>query len=347
MVACARRKLLGGERQAVFHCWTRCVRRAFLCGRDPHTHKDYSHRRDWIVRREEQLAGLFAIEIEFRAELSNHLHNVLRTLPRVARRWSAHEVARRWLTITKLAKWLSDDLPQPDPQRVEQLAKDKKKIDKLRRRLSSVSWFMGILCENIARRANAEDDCTGRFWENRFRCRECADASAILLCGIYVDLNPYRAGEAESPEKARYTSLFQRLQAQGMRKNAADRPDAWLGELTLPPERKSDEALAYASRSGRRASDQGILPISLADYVKLLQWTAQQLRSGQRSTIPHDLAAVLDHLNVKHDAWLETVEQYEEGFGHAVGRPASLVAVAQRMELKHLKGVSACRSAFT
>ena len=132
-----------------------------------------------------------------------------------------------------------------------------------------------------------------------------------------------------------------------MRKNAADRPDAWLGELTLPPERKSDEALAYASRSGRRASDQGILPISLVNYVKLLQWTAQQLHSGERSTIPHDLAAVLDHLNVKHDAWLETVEQYEEGFGHAVGRPASLVAVAQRMELKHLKGVSACRSAFT
>ena len=46
MVAYARRKLLGGERQAVFHCWTRCVRRAFLCGRDSHTRKDYSHRRD-------------------------------------------------------------------------------------------------------------------------------------------------------------------------------------------------------------------------------------------------------------------------------------------------------------
>ena len=105
--------------------------------------------------------GLFAIEIEFRAELSNHLHNVLRHLPQVARRWSAQEVARRWLTITKLAKCLSDDLPQPDPQRVEQLAKDKKKIQKLRRRLSNVSWFMGILCENIARRANAEDELHG------------------------------------------------------------------------------------------------------------------------------------------------------------------------------------------
>ena len=287
MVAYARRKLLGGERQAVFHCWTRCVRRAFLCGRDPQTRKDYSHRRDWIVRREEQLAGLFAIEIEFRAEMSNHLHNVLRTLPRVARRWSAQEVARRWLTITKLAKCLSDDLPQPDPHRVEQLAKDKKTIDKLRRRLSNVSWYMGILCENIARRANAEDDCTGRFWETRYRCRECTDASAILLCGIYVDLNPYRAGEVDIPEASRYTSVFQRLQAQGMRKNAADRPEGWLGELTLLPERKVDEALAHSSRTGRRASDMGILPVSLEAYVKLLKWTAQQLRSGHRD---HDSA---------------------------------------------------------
>ena len=102
MVACARRKLLGRERQAVFHCWTRCVRR-FLCGVDCHTQKDYSHRRDWIVNR----------------------------------------------------------------------------------------------------------------WENRFKCRECTDESAVLLCGIYVDLNPFRAGEADAPETARYTSIFQRLQARG------------------------------------------------------------------------------------------------------------------------------------
>ena len=347
MVAYARRKLLGGERQAVFHCWNRCVRRAFLCGRDSHTGRDYSHRRTWIVHREEQLAGLFAIDIEFRTELSNHLHLVLRTMPRVAKRWTAEEVVRRWLTITRLAKSFADDLPTPDPQQVEKLARDKKLVAKLRRRLRSISWFMGILCENIARRANHEDDCKGRFFETRFSCRECTDLNAVLLCGIYVDLNPYRAGEVDNPVSSRYTSVYQRLQAQGLRENAANRPDGWLGAFTLQPERKADETWADFSRTGRRASDLGLLPISLENYVRLLEWTAQQLRSGQHDTIPADLATVLDHFEVQQDQWLDTVERYESAFGHAVGRAASLAAVASRMELQQLKGIAACRSAFS
>jgi hypothetical protein len=173
---------------------------------------------------------------------------------------------------------------------------------------------------------------------------ELPDPFAILLV---VAKNPYRAGEVDNPLGSRYTSVYTRLQAQPLRKNAADRPDAWLSEFTLQPERKGDEALATRSRTGRRASDLGILPISLADYVRLLQWTAQQLRSGRRDTIPADLAAVLDHFDVQPEAWLDTVEKYESTFGHAVGRAESLAAVAERMELQHLKGVAACRAAFT
>ena len=35
-----------------------------------------------------------------------------------------------------------------------------------RGRLGDLSWYMR---EYIARRANAEDGCTGRFWEARFK----------------------------------------------------------------------------------------------------------------------------------------------------------------------------------
>ncbi len=208
MVASARRKLLGRARKAVFHCTARCVRRAFLCGLDPPSGEDYSHRRDWIVNREEQLAQLFTIEVEFRAELSNHLHVVLRTRPEIAARLRPREVAHRWLTITKLAKCMSDEMPEPDEKRIDKLVGNKKQIEKMRRRLSKISWFMGILLENIARRANFEDDCTGRFWATRFKCREITDESGLLLCGIYVDLNPIRAGEADSPETAQLHVCF-------------------------------------------------------------------------------------------------------------------------------------------
>ncbi len=71
MVAHVRRKLLGCDRRAVYHCRARCVRRALLCGWDRLTGRDSSQRRDWIQVREEQLAGLSAIEVEFQAELSN------------------------------------------------------------------------------------------------------------------------------------------------------------------------------------------------------------------------------------------------------------------------------------
>ena len=151
MASSSRRKLLGRARKSVFHCSTRCVRRAFLCGQDPLTGKDYSHRRDWIINREEQLAQLFTIEVEFRAEMSNHLHAVLRTRPEIAKRLPPREVARRWLTITKLAKSMSDEMPEPDEKKIDKLVGDKKRIAELRRRLSSISWFMGTLWENIAR----------------------------------------------------------------------------------------------------------------------------------------------------------------------------------------------------
>ena len=80
----------------VFHLINRCVRRTFLCGEDVNTGKDYSHRKEWIRSRLEELAGILALDVMSFAVLSNHLHVVVRTRPDLVKSWSDEEVALRW-----------------------------------------------------------------------------------------------------------------------------------------------------------------------------------------------------------------------------------------------------------
>ena len=133
MPGCARAEVVEPGIVGLFHCWGRCCRWAWLCGVDSATGPE--HRRSWIRQLQEQLAGLFAVEIEFHAEMSNHLHLVLRTRPDVVDTWSDEEVVRRMLTIHKLTQNLEGKAEEPslaeqrlalgDSDRVAQLQDEK------------------------------------------------------------------------------------------------------------------------------------------------------------------------------------------------------------------------------
>jgi len=189
-----------------FHCVSRCVRRAFLCGEDRLTGRSFEHRRQWVEDRLHGLAEIFGVAIWGYAVMSNHLHVVVQTLPEVVAKWSDLEVASRWIRL-----FSRQDLDAS--VRSEVLAGNAERVAILRERLSDLSWFMRCLSEPIARRANREDACKGRFWEGRFKCQVLLDETAVLAAMAYVDLNPVRAKLCDSLEASDHTSAKQRIAA--------------------------------------------------------------------------------------------------------------------------------------
>ena len=169
-----RAEQFSSDQVSICHCVQRCVRRAWLAGVDPVSGNDYSFRREWIRRRMEALASVFAVDVLTYAILSNHIHIVLRNRPDVVATWSDEQIAIRWLRVFP-GRRIEEHLAEPTDNDVKTLVRDKKRLAEVKARLSDISWFMRALSEPIARMANRQDECTGRFWEGRFKAQPITD----------------------------------------------------------------------------------------------------------------------------------------------------------------------------
>jgi len=146
-----------------YHCVSRCVRRSFLCGEDKFTGQSYEHRRGWVEERLLFLGSVFSIDICAYAVLGNHTHVVLCVDKYLAESWSTEEVVRRWHRLYQ-GTLLSQKYQRGDTLSKGELTSLEETVTIYRQRLYDISWLMRNLNEYIAREANKEDKCTGRFY---------------------------------------------------------------------------------------------------------------------------------------------------------------------------------------
>ena len=212
MARLARIELFSAGEVAILIVMNRVVRRCFLLGNDPVTGKNYDHRKVWVEDQLRLLAAHFGIDLLGFAILSNHFHLILRSRPDCVEKWDDTEVARRWLMVCPVRKDADGRAEEPNEMELNTIRNDPDRLKIIRSRLSDISWWMRLLCQQIAVRSNHEDREVGRFFSSRYKAVRLLDESALLACAAYVDLNPIRAAMAETLESSDYTSVQRRIQ---------------------------------------------------------------------------------------------------------------------------------------
>ncbi|MCW8193714.1 transposase [Proteobacteria bacterium 005FR1] len=311
-----------------YHCMSRCVRRAFLCGYDSMSCRDYEHRRQWIEDQLLDLPRCFSIDVCAYAVMSNHFHVVLHVNGRKATKWSSLEVIQRWHELFK-GTLLTQRFARDDKLSSAELNAVGEVAEQWRERLSDISWFMRVLNERIARQANAEDRCTGRFWEGRFKCQALLDEKALAACLAYVDLNPIRSKMADRPENSSFTSAKRRIDALSSNRSKFQKP--------IQP-----TCLLPFAGNPRKDMPEG-LPFRLTDYLELLDWTGRVIREDKRGFIPSNLPPILTRLQIAPDNWLSTTQHFESRFRRLVGGWHALKRCCQELGYQRTPGLSGAR----
>jgi hypothetical protein len=311
----ARKHLVCLEVTPYYHVFSRCVRRAFLCGTDQLTGKSYEHRRGWIEDRVRVLSSLFSIDLCAYAVMSNHYHLVVRLNPTEPEGWSDDEVLARWSALFR-GPLLVQRYRAGEPLTAVERDTVRSIVAVYRTRLGSLSWFMKCLNEPIARRANAEDGCSGHFWEARFHSQPLCSDRALLTAMAYVDLNPVRAGVAPTPERSEYTSFVARRLGDYRQTTLAGSVARLLerGELRhfTTPVRPLMAFAAGVGGNGDRVAAQAVLPMREVDYLQLVDTTGRLATSGKRGRIDPALAPVLTRLGLSADQWLQASTTFRQ-----------------------------------
>jgi len=328
----ARKTLVSLDATPYYHCVSRCVRRAFLCGEDALTGKSFEHRRQWIEDRLLALSDAFAIDIAAYAIMSNHYHVVLHINRDMAGQWTTGEVIDHWHRLFN-GSMLSQRFAAGEALSSAERDALSEQVNEWRERLMSISWFMRCANEPIARNANHEDKATGRFWEGRFKSQALLDEKALAACMAYVDLNPIRAKMASTPEQSEHTAIKKRIQKaiKSRHPNHTDQQPQSLFPFVGYPRKDMPTGL----------------PFRLEDYLELVDWSGRILRDDKKGAIAEDLPGILQRLDMDAKQFIYLSQNFERPFKNLVGAAHHVRKACASIGQNWVHGISQCETFFS
>ena len=341
-MAIARAKLVDVTVTRWYHCVSRCVRRAFLLGEGDH------NRKEWLENRLEELAGIFAVAVGGFSVMNNHLHLVLRLDPEVAQSWPDDDVVRRWGRLFPPRDKSRNPIPVTE-QWVQWRLADTEWVATARQRLQNLGWFMKCLKEPLSRLANQQDKTRGAFFEGRFKSVAVLDEEALLMIGVYIDLNPVAAKIAKTPETSDYTSIKQRVEHSEAQGRTADLAAASGGSVAGSQAAAGlEESLWLCPIEDRRELDsprEGMIPgFSLGSYLNLVDYTGRLFRE-EKASISAELAGIFERLGCSTQSWQIRIKKLCGD--RLVGRffaasSAKLQEIGERLGVRHPVNLRGC-----
>jgi len=324
-MARARESLIDLDATPYYHCINRCIRRSYLCGDDRYSGNNFDHRRTWLVDRIKFLSSVFLIDIAAYAIMSNHYHLVLKVNREKALSLSDDEVIERWYQLYHgcmlVDRYIAGEkLDSACQFRINEI------VNEWRSRLYDISWFMRNLNEFIARKANSEDNCTGRFWEGRFKSQALLDESAILSCMMYVDLSPIRAEMADSLKESDFTSIQERIKQYQVFQKQQHK----YSEVTVLQQPK--QLLKFGC-----SVDKNTIPFTLFDYLELADFSSRLVVPNKRGSV-ESTPEILNELNIEIDSWINTIRHFRRQYANFAGSKSSLIKCAHSHHHSWYKG---------
>jgi hypothetical protein len=295
-----------------------------LCGIDNYSGQSYEHRRGWVEKRLLFLSSVFAIDLCAYAVMSNHVNVVLHVDVKQTQTWSDVDVVQRWHRLHK-GTLLTQMLDRGDTIGEGQRLTLDNTVTEYRRRLHDISWLMRNLNEYIARRANKEDECTGRFWEGRFKSQALLDEAALLSCMAYVDLNPIRTKIAKTPETSKHTSIKKRLES--IKQNT---PTHSLMPFVGNEKQDMPKGIAF----------------SLKDYCEIVDITGKIIRHDKAGHIDEQQQPILKRLGLSDEQWLTLTTEFEKHFCYAVGAEQLMNQFKEHTGHQRIRGIGKAKPCY-